>query len=174
MVEKKDKQPRLFALENARTPKQHDHMAKNQAAGRCCFCDIDLTVNKIIVTGKYWRVMPNAFPYPAHLHHFIITPIRHVIHPAQLTPAERDEWMRLNLWVIEKYNLPGGAIVMRFGDFKHNAGTVAHLHSHIQVPSGKRFAIAVFVKDAALAGFLDIQDAKYASAQAKKRAKKKK
>jgi diadenosine tetraphosphate (Ap4A) HIT family hydrolase len=137
----------LVALENARTEKQHNHMARAAACNRCVFCEIDWKVNRELKRGKYWRVMPNAFPYPEHKHHIILTPIRHVTDPTQLTRAEMIEWWELNLWVIKKFKLPGGGIVMRFGDFKFNAGTIAHLHSHVQVPNGKRYSIAVFCKD---------------------------
>lgn len=158
---KKRHKTSLFALHNARTGAQLNHMAEAAAECRCVFCDIDWKVNTLLRQGKYWRVMLNAFPYPAHRNHIILTPIRHVTDITKLKDEEWTEWQRLNCWAIRKYKLPGGGIVMRFGDFRYSAGTVAHLHSHIQVPNRRRYAIAVFCKDADFERFSRITNAKW-------------
>lgn len=34
------------------------------------------------------------------------------------------------------FDLPGGGVIIRFGDMRRNAGTVPHLHENIMVPDG--------------------------------------
>ncbi len=163
---KETKQTGLVAVGNSRSVAQKNLMQKCADANSCPFCKINREVNpKDLRVGKYWRVMPCAFPYHEHTHHILLMTIRHITDIRKVTPAMWAEWGRLNNWVIRKFNIPGGGIVIRFGDFKYNAGTIAHLHNHIQVPNGKRFSLGVFCKDPDLIEFFQKADAKYKKLQ---------
>jgi diadenosine tetraphosphate (Ap4A) HIT family hydrolase len=140
----------LGSIENARTPAQTAHMQATIGQGKCPFCDIDFSKNKPLGEWKHWWVWQNPFPYPFHIHHLVIPPKRHVTSLEELTGDEMLEWLKIVKWAEKHFNMPGGALVMRFGDPKHNAGTIAHLHWQIQVPDGKHSAIAVFSKGPAL------------------------
>ena len=134
----------------ARTPEQIAHYQATIGKGVCPFCKPDPTINKIIRTGTFWRVWPNPFAYTHNAHHIIFATIEHVTDIATLDPAVfaamMAELATLAQSVINEFGIEGGALVMRFGDMRLNAGTLHHLHAHIQVPDGTGPAFAVFNK----------------------------
>lgn len=137
----------LGAVRNARTDEQREHMHNTVGRGVCPFCVLDPKLNHLIRESRYWRMWPNPFPYKHHAHHFVLATKSHLIHPQALP---REAWMELGdhlLWAIGEYDLPGGGFVMRFGDLAYNAGTLQHLHAHIQVPDLTGRAAATFAKE---------------------------
>jgi len=134
----------LACPEHARSGDQATRMHAANQTGTCPLCQIDWGINKELYCGVHWRVMLNAFPYPHHASHLILVAKRHVTDICDLTTGEWAEWGKLNAWAIQEYKLPGGGIAMRFGSFEQSGATIAHLHSHIQVPDGTGPAVAVF------------------------------
>lgn len=128
---------------NARTPEQIKHMQATIAAGTCAFCDIDRAMNPYdIKLTNYWRAMENAWPYPGHMYHLVIPCVEHWTTLSQVPDEAWVDAIQLINALVEKYKIPGGAIILRFGDFKYHAGTLRHLHFQLQVPSllGQSFA----------------------------------
>lgn len=138
----------LGSPENSRTPEQFAHMQATVGQGVCPFCRPERYADgKVLREGAFWRIIRNDFPYKHHQEHLLIIPIEHITDVYQL---DTPRWAELGLlfrWAIENFKLPGGGFVLRFGDAKHNASTVSHLHAHIQVPDLTGPAKATFAKD---------------------------
>lgn len=138
----------LGAIGNVRTPKQYTHMQATVGQGICPFCDPERYQDgKILREGGYWRIVHNDFPYKHHQQHILIVPINHVTDISQIDAMMWTELLTLFQWAVGKFQIPGGGLVMRFGDLAYNAGTIAHLHVHIQVPDLTGPAKATFAKD---------------------------
>lgn len=152
--EPRPKEKTLAEVGNGRTDAQREHMQQVNQTGICPFCVINPDINKVIKETVHWRIMFNAYPYHHHSHHLVLMPKRHVTDITDLTGGEWAEWGALNAWAIREFNLPGGGLVFRFGSFEKSAATMAHLHSHIQVPDGTGAAFAVFCKDGPFGEFL--------------------
>jgi len=136
----------LGSPEHSRTPGQFEVMSKAARAGECVFCNLPENTKPPLRIGKHWLLKENDWPYKHHLCHLVIFLRRHEEDVAKLTTEERLEWWNMVEWAIHEYELPGGGLVMRFGDPEFNASTVRHLHSHIQVPDGTGLAKATFSK----------------------------
>lgn len=160
----------LGAIGNVRTAAQLARMKETVGQGICPFCDPErYTDGKILREGGYWRVVHNDFPYEHHQQHILIVPIDHVTDIGQIETMMWTELLTLFQWAVDEFQIPGGGLVMRFGDLAYNAGTVAHLHVHIQVPNLTGPAKATFAKDpspeaaalraAKIAGFTDASTA---------------
>ncbi len=135
----------LGTIDNSRTVAQRRHMAKTVGRGVCPFCELDEKLNKVVRRGQFWRVWENPFPYPGHRHHIILAHKSHI----GLLDCKTDDWTELFVlirWAILKYKIKGGGVVIRFGSPRLNAGTLTHLHVHIQGPKLGKTAIAVFQK----------------------------
>ena len=146
----------LGNISNSRTSEQIARMQSTVGKGICPLCNGNgfRKNNRVIWRGKYWRAWFNRFAYPNHATHIVIATIKHVTSILDLPPEAGMEWLVLNQLLIKKYNLPGGALVWRFGLDELSGCTLFHCHTHIQVPDKKGFAIAVFFKDLALLAFL--------------------
>jgi len=78
----------------------------------------------------------NPFPQKHHAFHIVAA---YRLHTNDLAALNDDDWRRLGKafsWVQEKYKFPGGALAIRFGNPRFNAGSIRHLHFNIQVPDG--------------------------------------
>jgi len=138
----------LGAIENVRTGEQYARMQETIGRGICPFCDpMRYTDGKTLREGGYWRVIHNDFPYKHQQQHVLIVPINHVTDIGQIGAMMWAELFTLFQWSVDEFQIPGGGLVMRFGDLTYNAGTVAHLHVHIQVPDLTGPVKATFAKD---------------------------
>ncbi len=136
----------LGTIQHSRTDAQREHMERTVGEGTCPFCVLDPDLNQVIAERKHWRMWPNPFPYKHHAHHLVLAAKKHIVHPQELP---REAWMELGdhlLWATTQFDIPGGGLVMRFGDLAYNAGTLQHLHAHIQVPDLTGPAKATFAK----------------------------
>lgn len=145
-------------LDRTRTPEQRAAYEKTVGQGACPFCgkleEMPQEIReRMLFEGKYWRAWHNPFPYSGHASHLVLAPFEHWTQPSEVTPEAAQEWMELNAHLIKALDLPGGGLVMRFGDHVYKGGSITHLHSHIQVPDRLTFAIAVFYSDEALGAF---------------------
>ncbi len=146
-------------LERTRTPEQRAAYAGTVGKGVCPFCGATETLpeeirTRMIYEGVHWRAWYNPFPYAGHAAHIVLAPREHWTQPGEVPTEAAAEWLELNASLIETLALPGGALVMRFGDHEYKGGSITHLHSHIQVPDRTTFSIAVFYANPALAEFL--------------------
>ena len=135
---------KLGSMENVITPAYRAHMEKTIVQGICPLCSPDPSVNVVLRRTGHWQVWKNPFAYEHHDHHFIIASIHHI---DDITKLTHEMWASLGVlidWVVREYKLPGGGLVMRFGEPEKSASTLRHLHMHIQVPDGTGPAFAVF------------------------------
>lgn len=149
-------------LDRTRTPAQRAAYEKTVGKGVCPFCGPTDAMpeeirRRMIYTRRYWRAWHNPFPYSGHASHIVLAPYEHIEQPGDLIPAAMEEWLELNVDLIEALGLPGGGLVMRFGSHEYKGGSITHLHSHIQVPDRKTFAVATFYADDALKEFFASQ-----------------
>src|SRR3989344_5276193 len=107
--------------------------------GKCGFCEIDRTINPVdLAENEHWRIFENAWPYPGHAFHLVAPAKTHWTNLADITDQGIGEALQLISAMSEKHRMSGGAIVLRFGDFIHHAGTLKHLHFQVQVPNELR------------------------------------
>ncbi len=137
---------------NARTDEQRAYMEETIGEGKCPLCTVfNSDLNRVIPNlgeGKFWRAWSNPFPYPNHLKgvgHIILATCEHLTF-ADLTGKMFAELGLMQQAIIREYNLPGGGVIMRFGDNNHNAGTLTHVHAHIQTPNLEGPAFVVLAK----------------------------
>lgn len=148
----------LGDLKRTRSSEQQAAYAQTVGSGSCPFCGPTSQMpseiqERMVLEGVHWRAWHNPFPYSGHREHLILAPIEHWTQPSDLSPAAMLEWMEMNIRLIAQFELPGGGLVMRFGDHEYKGGSITHLHSHIQVPDCRSFAIAVFFADDELKRF---------------------
>lgn len=121
-------------LRNARTEDQYKIMEMIQKEGFCPFCPEHISkaqLKPIIKQGKYWQIRENRWPYKNTRVHLIVIHNRHVEKLSEISPEAAKELFELAKWAEDKYQILGGAIGIRFGDFHLNGGTVLHLHAHL-------------------------------------------
>jgi ATP adenylyltransferase len=124
-------------LDNARLDEQRQVMEQIVAAGHCPFCLENFRQYHklpILKEGKYWLLTQNQWPYVHTKHHFLLILKEHQEELAELDPAAGQELIELSQWAVKEYQLPGGALALRFGDTNYSAGTVKHLHGQLIQP----------------------------------------
>ncbi len=133
-VNSKGKPESFVNLDNARVEEQYKIMEIIQEEGFCPFCPENISKSQlkpVIKQGKYWHIRENQWPYENTRTHLIIIHNTHVEKLSEISPEAAKEFFELAKWVEDKYQILGGAIGLRFGDFHLNGGTVFHLHVHI-------------------------------------------
>lgn len=112
-------------------------MVENLQKGTCPFCQINPEVNKVLYNNDSWRIWQN--PVPGKKHQALHLVVAHTYHLTGLDEFKGQDGVDLIdaiKWANDNFNIPGGGIMMRFGDPLLNAGTIRHLHFNIQVPDG--------------------------------------
>ncbi|MDA1080037.1 MAG: HIT domain-containing protein, partial [bacterium] len=116
---------------------QREEMERIIAADHCPFCPENLHLyhkKPKVRETQYWTLTPNTWPYKHTKVHYLAILKRHAENLSELTKEEGGDLFTLLGSVQKELNIPGGAMTMRFGDTKHSAGTVRHLHAHFLVP----------------------------------------
>lgn len=124
-------------LDNARIDEQVEVMKNIKKADHCPFCSENLEKyhkKPIIKTGKYWLLTKNQWPYQHTKHHFLLIYKQHITDLKDINTEAGKELFELSQWTIKKYDIPGGGLVIRFGDTNYSAGTVNHLHAQLLQP----------------------------------------
>jgi diadenosine tetraphosphate (Ap4A) HIT family hydrolase len=106
---------------------------------KCPFCPANFKYHKkpILNTHKGWLVTENSWPYENTRHHFLYIPEKHLEHIIDLTQQDLETVKHLVDWTINKYEIKGGALTIRFGEQTYTGATVLHLHFHLIVPELK-------------------------------------
>ena len=121
-------------FENARYNDQVAVMAQSEKDGVCPFCLEQIAKyhqEPIEWEGKYWIVTKNAWPYVHTKTHLMAISKEHYEDVRSLVPEAAAELFQALNWAIETYQIPGGALALRFGDTEYSAASVKHLHAHI-------------------------------------------
>ena len=136
---KSDTKPKaqFVDFDNARYEDQALVMAESEAAGVCPFCPESLGKyhhSPIEWEGSHWVVTKNGWPYVNTRVHLLAILKEHQESVDQLSDAAAAELFTALKWEIKEYQIPGGGLVVRFGDTNYSAGSVNHLHAHIIQP----------------------------------------
>jgi hypothetical protein len=130
-------------MRHVRTDAQRELYERIQGDEVCPFCEDFCRgkppifhPNPVIRDLKYW-VLTECFPkFGEAKEHFLIVSKflnqegQHPLFP--VLPAEAwTEFGELLEWVINEYQLPGGAFFFRFGDTDYTGASVSHLHCQI-------------------------------------------
>lgn len=150
----------LGNIDRTRSAAQRAAYETTIGKGVCPFCgpteNMPIEIReRMIIVGTHWRAWKNPFQYPGHAMQLVVAPIEHWTRLDQVTPEAWMEYGEIITRLTTMFDMPGGGIVTRFGKDEYKGGSIAHLHTNIQVPDLTTFSIAVFYKDAALATLLD-------------------
>lgn len=130
--------PKKFVdLENARYSDQRQVMETIIKEGHCPFCPGNwqkYNPDPPLRVGKHWFLTKNKWPYENTKNHFLLVTHQHVESFKELSSEAAAELFELTTWAIEKFELAGGALALRFGDTDYSAGTVQHLHAQLIQP----------------------------------------
>ncbi len=124
-------------LEHAREDEQRKVMEDIVADKVCPFCPEHLLrfhARPVLYENDHWVLTENQWPYQQSQLHLLCIAKRHIISPAELVD---DEWTGFGVlmhWACTEYNIPGGGLLMRFGESGYSGSTVQHLHGHLIVP----------------------------------------
>lgn len=132
-----DTSKQFVDLENARLDEQKKVMQDIITADECPFCTENLRKYHkppILREGKYWLVTTNQWPYAHTQLHLLFILKEHAVSITEIPADAGAELVEHAQWAAAEYDIPGGGLVMRFGDTAHSAGTVAHLHAQLVVP----------------------------------------
>lgn len=83
-----------------------------------------------IFHGAHWVVTENFDPYKGTKYHFMFVHRKHIVSFSELKPAALKELASLTKKLEEKFLLPAGVFLFRFGDTNYTGGSVNHLHAH--------------------------------------------
>lgn len=124
-------------LDNSRLEEQKKVMENIIKADHCPFCPQHLKKyhhKAILKTGRYWLLTENQWPYLHTKVHLLAIYHQHVEKLADLNIEAGKELFQLMQWAEKKYQIPGGALCLRFGRTDYSAGTVKHLHAQLIQP----------------------------------------
>ncbi len=119
---------------------------KIQKDGVCPFC-VDFSKKRdvfeyhtkpALIHGIHWAVTENIDPYIGTQHHFIFVHRKHIISFSEATPAALKELGQIIKTLEERYKLPAGVLLMRFGDTNYTGGSVDHFHGHFILGAKKK------------------------------------
>lgn len=131
---------KILNLHHARRDDQRRKMEELLARGLCPFCPKHLEEyhdNPIEVWGKYWVITKNDYPYAGTKLHYLLIFRKHITRPEEISVVAMKEMLVMLRDFSREHEVPGGAILMRFGETDYTGATVDHLHLHIIV-GGKR------------------------------------
>lgn len=109
-------------------------LGKIRKKGICPFCeDYFLTYHTkpILRRSANWFVTENFNPYEGTKRHVLFVHRKHIENPKAMSTKAWGELLGHISWVQKKFELPGGALFMRFGDFHYTGASVAHLHANV-------------------------------------------
>ncbi len=115
-------------------------IAQIKKEGICPFCPGNLMkhhTNPILAEGSCWILTKNAFPYENVKHHILIIHKNHIERIEEVSPEAWIELKSLIETFSKENNIPGGTIVMRFGNTAYTGATVSHLHANFVSPNGE-------------------------------------
>lgn len=106
----------------------------------CPFCPEGLAKyarNPVIKDGKYWALSNNAYPYENSKYHLLLIHKKHI---ESLAEVSTEAWIELKMLIDEftkEKNIPGGSLLIRFGDTRYTGASVKHLHANFVSPDGE-------------------------------------
>ena len=108
--------------------------------GVCPFCPDNFSKyhkNPILKEGTYWLLTRNMYPYEGAKQHVLILHKAHIETFADISSEAWIEFKALSDALIKEIGLPGGTLIMRFGDTRYTGASVRHLHANLVSPDGE-------------------------------------
>lgn len=119
-------------VDNARLEEQRQVMQTIIDNAECPFCMENLHKyhpKPILKETEHWILTENAWPYAHTKLHLMAILKTHAERLSEIPAGAGEELLNLFATVEKEYQVPGGGMVLRFGDTNHSAGTVKHLHA---------------------------------------------
>ena len=107
-----------------------------EQTAKCPFCKGNFKYHKEPILKKEgnWFITKHSWPYKNTEHHFLIISEEHKEEFNELNSSDFEIVSKLVNWIIKKYKIKGGGLLLRFGDPIYTGATVCHLHFHLIVP----------------------------------------
>ncbi len=123
-------------LKFAKNEEYREILERILAEGKCPFCPENFKYHKHPVLFRIgeWRITSISWPYLYARDHFLFLSDCHKENFLELTGNDFESVRQLVAWAVAEFNLPGGALTMRFGDPAYTGATVRHLHFHLIIP----------------------------------------
>ena len=125
---------RTVNLSHTRTTFQREVMERIVRDKVCPFCEkyfLRYHTKPIIKKGTHWIITENFQPYEGSKHHLLAVSRKHVADFSKLSAVAHAELFALFAAEAKKRKIPGGTILMRYGDTDYTGGSVEHLHAHL-------------------------------------------
>lgn len=124
-------------LMNTKSLSQYVDMVDKIRREVCAFCPehFDPAKNVVVAENHRWHGWVNPYPKDGAAVHLIIAHKEHFTRLADLTPADFAALIDVIKLMPGALDIPGGALLMRFGDPTYNAGSMRHLHVNIMQPN---------------------------------------
>ena len=115
-------------------------LAEIEKTRRCPFCKENFKYHKrpILKRSGGWIATENSWPYPETRVHCLLISEKHRERFGDLTPNDLKAVMRLTNWLIQRYRISGGGLVLRFGDPRFTGATVRHMHFQLIQPARRQ------------------------------------
>ncbi len=124
----------LACIARARTYRYHCQLVDQALSGKCPFCELDQGRNRVITDNSSWTAI-HCNPPEAHTRiHVLFIPNRHVTDSNELSDQEWLDLKHIRITVQQTLGYESRGLLMRDGDARMSAGTIAHLHIHEMVP----------------------------------------
>jgi len=128
-------------LNHTRGDRQKKVMERIQNDGVCPFCREHLAkyhTKPIIQEGVWWILTENFEPYDGAKIHLLAICTEHVESIEELPGEAYAELLKLFSEFTRKNKIPGGTILLRFGDTDMTGATVSHLHAQLIVGCSRK------------------------------------
>ncbi len=133
----KDSSKTYIHVDQSRTEGQRKVMEQIQDDNVCPFCPEHLSKyhkEPILKESDHWILTKNQWPYENTKNQLLAIHKKHIEHIAELNQEASKELFELFQWGAKEFNMPGGALCIRFGSnpqYGNYGSSVLHLHAHL-------------------------------------------
>lgn len=111
-----------------------DALGKTLTPESCPLCTLEIHAKPILREVWGWFITESTWPYEHTRYHFLIISKNHREDFAELGLFDFQAIHTLVAWALSEYDIPGGALTLRFGETHFTGATIHHLHFHLIVP----------------------------------------
>ncbi len=120
-------------------PGIYDAVIKDIAKKQVCpFCPEQLSnfhKNPILKEKDFWLATENMYPYKGAKKHILFIHKKHLSNISELSNEAWSELHTIIKDILSEKDIPGGTLMMRFGDTRYTGASVTHLHAHLISPN---------------------------------------